>query len=43
MILSGNENGDSYVVNAKFSLQDNQLIIVAPGLRVVLEEVEETA
>jgi hypothetical protein len=43
LILSGNENGESYVVNAKFSLEGNQLIIVAPGLRVVLEEVEETA
>jgi len=43
LILSGEENGKSYVVNAKFSLADNQLIIVAEGLRIVLEEVEETA
>jgi hypothetical protein len=43
LILSGEENGESYVVNAKFSLADNQLIIVAEGLRIVLEEVEETA
>jgi hypothetical protein len=43
LILSGTENGESYVVNAKFSLADNQLIIVAEGLRIVLEEVEETA
>jgi hypothetical protein len=43
LILSREENGESYVVNAKFSLADNQLIIVAEGLRIVLEEVEETA
>jgi hypothetical protein len=43
LIISGEENGESYIVNAKFSLADNQLIIVAEGLRIVLEEVEETA
>lgn len=43
LIMSGEENGESYVVNAKFLIADNQLIVTAPGLRIVLEEVEETS
>jgi hypothetical protein len=43
LIISGEENGETYVVNAKFDLSNKQLVVVAPGLRVVLEEVEETA
>jgi len=43
LILSGKENGKSYVVNAKFSVADGQMVVVAEGLRVVLEEVEESA
>jgi hypothetical protein len=42
LIISGKENGEAYVVNAKFSIENQQMIVVAPGLRVVLEEVDET-
>lgn len=34
-------SGKGYVTNAKYSIQDNQMILVAPNMRVVLEEVEE--
>ena len=43
LIITGVENGESYVVSAKYLLEDNQLIVSAPGLRIVLEEIEETA
>lgn len=33
--------GKNYVTNTKFSVSNNQMIIVAPAMRVVLEEVEE--
>jgi hypothetical protein len=33
--------GKDYVTNAKFSIQEKQMILVAPNMRVVLEEVEE--
>ncbi len=42
LILSGEENGEPYVVNAKFSIENKQLVVVAPGLRAVLEEIEES-
>ena len=42
LILSGEENGEPYVVNAKISIADNQLVVVAPGLRAVLEEIQES-
>jgi hypothetical protein len=43
LIITGEENGESYIVNAKYLLEGGQLIVSAPGLRIVLEEVEETA
>ena len=42
LILSGEENGEPYVVNAKISIADNLLVVVAPGLRAVLEEIQES-
>jgi len=33
--------GKDYVTNAKYSVQGNQMVLVAPDVRVVLEEVEE--
>jgi len=33
---------DCTVVNAKISIADNQLVVVAPGLRAVLEEIQES-
>jgi hypothetical protein len=36
-------SGDGYVTNTKYSIQDKQMILVAPNMRVVLEEVEEGA
>jgi len=43
MVLSGKdrETGEPYVINAKFSVEGKQLIIVAPEGRAVLEEIEE--
>jgi len=34
-------SGKDYVTNTKYSINGNQMILVAPDLRVVLEEVEE--
>lgn len=34
-------SGEGYVTNTKYSIQDKQMILVAPNMRVVLEEVEE--
>ena len=31
--------GDDYVVNAKFTIDDNQMIVVSPEMRLVLEKV----
>lgn len=42
MIITGEEDGESYIVNAKYLLEGGQLVVSAPGLRVLLEEVEET-
>lgn len=43
MVLSGKDRktGEPYMINAKFSIEDNQLILVAPEGRAVLEEIEE--
>lgn len=43
MVLSGKDRktGEPYMINAKFSIEDNQLILVAPEGRAVMEEVEE--
>jgi hypothetical protein len=41
LILSGTYKGESYITNARFSVQDNQMVIVTNTARVVLEEVEE--
>ena len=34
-------SGDGYVTNTKYSIQDKQMVIVDPNMRVVLEEIEE--
>ena len=34
-------SGDGYVTNTKYSINNNQMVIVAPNMRVVLEEIEE--
>jgi hypothetical protein len=42
MIISGkDENGKDYVINAKYSVEGKQMILVAPDMRIVMEEVEE--
>ena len=43
MVLTGNdrETGEPYMINAKFSIKDKQLILASPEGRVVLEEIEE--
>ena len=42
MIISGkDENGKDYVINAKFSVEGKQMVLVAPDMRIVMEEVEE--
>jgi hypothetical protein len=33
--------GKDYVTNAKFGVQGKQMILVAPNMRIVLEEIEE--
>lgn len=38
LVLSGKD----YVTNARFSIQNKQMVVVAPGMRVVLEELEES-
>jgi hypothetical protein len=43
LVISGKENGKDYVVNGKYSIEGNQMIFVAPGYRIVLEEIEEQA
>jgi hypothetical protein len=35
--------GDDYVTNTKYSIANKQLVLVAPTIRVVLEEIEESA
>jgi hypothetical protein len=35
--------GDDYVTNTKYSIANKQLVLVAPTMRVVLEEIEEGA
>ena len=34
-------SGKDYIINAKYSIQGKQLIIVAPEIRIVMEEIEE--
>jgi len=43
MIITGTdaESGESYMINAKFDLEDGRLILVAPEGRAVLKEIEE--
>ncbi len=42
MIISGkDEKGKDYVINAKYSVEGKQLVLVAPDMRIVMEEVEE--
>ena len=43
MVLSGKDRktGEPYVINAKFSIEEKQLILVAPEGRAVLEKIEE--
>jgi hypothetical protein len=41
LIFSGKANGESYITNSKFSIQNGQMVMVTPEARVVLEEVEE--
>ena len=43
LVISGKENGKDYVVNCKYSIEGKQMIFVAPGYRIVLEEIEEQA
>jgi secondary thiamine-phosphate synthase enzyme len=43
LIFSGKLDGKSYVTNSKFSVQNGQMVVVTPDVRVVLEEVEESA
>ena len=42
MIISGkDEKGKDYVINAKYSVEGKQMLLVAPDMRIVMEEVEE--
>jgi len=45
LVISGRDadTGDDYVVNTRFSLDNGQMILVAPDFRVVMQEVEEKA
>lgn len=42
LIISGKdpESGKSYAINAKYSVGDGQMVVVAPDLRAVLEEID---
>ena len=35
--------GKDYVTNTKFTINGKQMVLVAPDLRVVLEEIEKEA
>jgi len=35
-------SGKDYVTNSRYSIQNKQMVVVAPGMRVVLEELEES-
>jgi hypothetical protein len=35
-------SGKDYVTNARYSVQNKQMVIVSPEMRVVLEELEES-
>ena len=35
-------SGKDYVTNSRYSVQNKQMVVVAPGMRVVLEELEES-
>jgi hypothetical protein len=35
-------SGEDFVVNAKYSIENSQMVLVAPGLRAVLEEIEQS-
>jgi hypothetical protein len=41
LVISGKENGKDYVTNGKYSINGKQMIFLAPGYRIVLEEIEE--
>jgi hypothetical protein len=43
LIFSGKANGESYITNSKFSIQNGQMVVVTPEARAVLEEIEEGA
>ncbi len=43
LILSGTFQSEPYITNAKFSIQNKQMVVVTPQVRVVLEEVEESS
>ena len=34
-------SGKDYIINAKYSIEGKQMIIVAPDIRIVMEEIEE--
>jgi len=36
-------SGEGYVTNTKYSINNKQMILITPNMRVVLEEVEEGA
>jgi len=39
IVVSGKKDGKPYMINAKFSIKDKQMIVSAPGLSIVLEQV----
>ena len=42
MIISGKDETDKdYVINAKYSIENKQMVLIAPKIRIVMEEVEE--
>jgi hypothetical protein len=42
MIISGkDEKGKDYMINAKYSIEEKQMVLIAPEMRIVMEEVEE--
>jgi hypothetical protein len=43
LIFSGKANGEPYITNSKFSIQNGQMVVVTPEARAVLEEIEEGA
>jgi hypothetical protein len=41
LILSGTYQDEPYITNAKFNIQNKQMVVVTPEARIVLEEIEE--